>query len=218
MRLWKQDLGSVDPLLLKMVAELVRPGMMVWDLGANVGLFAFAAAFAAGPSGRVLAVEADGWLAGLIERSAREAPVSHAPVEVLAAAVSDLPGTAEFCIARRGRSGNHLQSVSGSTQTGGTREVHQVAAVTPDTLLSRSPAPQVVKIDVEGAEILCLHGAARLLREVRPVLFCEVAEENAEEAGTLLHDYGYALFDAATPAGRRQPLERAVWNTLALPA
>ena len=218
MRLWKRDLGAVDPFLLKIAAELVRPGMTVWDLGANVGLFAFAAAFAAGPSGRVLAVEADGWLAGLIERSAREAPASHARVEVLAAAVADVPGTVELCIARRGRAGNHLQSVPGSTQTGGTREVRQVMAVTPDTLLDRSPAPQVVKIDVEGAELLCLRGAARLLREVRPVLLCEVTAENAGEAGTLLRGHGYTLFDAATAPGQRRPLDRPAWNTLALPA
>jgi FkbM family methyltransferase len=217
MRFWKRDLGSVDPFLLRMAAELVRPGMVVWDLGANVGLFAFAAAFAAGPSGQVLAVEADDWLAGLIERSAREAPPNHARVEVLAAAVADVPGVAELCIARRGRAGNHLLSVSGSTQTGGTREVRQVAAVTPDALLNRSPAPQVVKIDVEGAELLCLRGAARLLEEVRPVLLCEVTEENAEAAGALLGGHGYTLFDAAAPAGRRHALDRAAWNTLALP-
>ena len=218
MKLWKRDLGSVDPLLLRMAAELVRPGMTVWDLGANIGLFSFAAAFAAGPAGRVLAVEADGWLAGLIARSAREAPASHAPVEALVAAVADAPGIAELCIARRGRAGNHLLRVPGSTQAGGTREVRQVAAVTLDTLLNRFPAPQVVKIDIEGAELLCLRGAARLLREIRPVIFCEVTGENAGEAGTLLRGYGYRLFDAATPAGGRQPLGRAVWNTLALPA
>lgn len=217
MRLWKRDLGAVDPFLLKMAAELVRPGMTVWDLGANVGLFAFAAAFAAGPSGRVLAVEADGWLAELIERSAREAPASHARVEAVAAAVADVPGTVELCIARRGRAGNHLQSVPGSTQTGGTREVRQVPAVTPDSLLDRSPAPQVVKIDVEGAELLCLRGAARLLREIRPILLCEVTAENAEGVGALLRGHGYTLFDAATDPGRRQSLDRPAWNTLALP-
>jgi FkbM family methyltransferase len=218
MRLWKRDLSAVDPFLLTMAAELVRPGMVVWDLGANVGLFTFAAAFAAGSSGRVLAVEADGWLAGLIERSAREAPADHARVEVLAAAVADVPGTAELCIARRGRAGNHLRSVPGSTQTGGTREVRQVIAVTPDNLLGRSPAPQVVKIDVEGAELLCLRGAARLLQKVRPILLCEVAAENAEGAGDLLRGHGYALFDAAAAPDLRRPLDRPAWNTLAVPA
>jgi FkbM family methyltransferase len=218
MRLWKRDLRAVDPFLLRMVAELVRPGMVVWDIGANVGLFTFASAFAAGPAGRVLAVEADAWLAGLIERSARETPATHAPVEVLAAAVSDASGTAELCIARRGRAGNYLQSVSGSTQTGGIREMREVAAFTLDSLLGRTPGPQVVKIDIEGAELLGLRGARRLLREVRPVLLCEVTGENADEAGVLLREADYTLVDAAAPPDRRQPLDRAVWNTLAIPA
>ena len=34
---WKRDLDRVDPYLLSMARELVRPGMMVWDIGANVG-------------------------------------------------------------------------------------------------------------------------------------------------------------------------------------
>jgi FkbM family methyltransferase len=192
--------------------------MTVWDVGANVGLFAFAAAFAAGPSGRVLAVEADDWLAGLLERSARGIPATHAPVETLAKAVADVAGAVELCIAKRGRAGNHLRCVSGSTQSGGSREVRQVGAVTLDGLLSRSPAPHLVKIDVEGAELLCLRGAGTLLAKVRPVLLCEVAEENAEEAGALLRGHRYTLFDAEIPAGRRRSLDRPVWNTLAIPA
>jgi len=216
MKLWKRDLGAADPFLLKIAAGLVKPGMTVWDVGANVGIFAFAAAFAAGPSGRVLAVEADGWLAELLRRSAREAPPSYAPVEILATAVADAPGTVELCIARRGRAGNHLSSVPGSTQTGGVREVLRVPAVTLDGLLDRSPAPQVLKIDTEGAELLCLRGAGRLLREVRPVVLCEIGEENAREAGDLLRGYGYKLFDAASfPDG--PPIDQPAWNTLALP-
>jgi hypothetical protein len=121
-----------------------------------------------------------------------------------------------FCIAERGRAGNHLEAVPGSTQTGGTREVRQVPAVTLDSLLERS-TPQLVKIDVEGAELLCLRGAERLLREVRPVLICEVAEENADEAGAILHRHGYEMQDAAAPAEERRPLERPVWNTVAFP-
>jgi len=216
MRLWQRDLGAVDPFLLRMAAGLVRPGMVVWDVGANVGLFAFAAAFAAGPAGRVLAVEADGWLAGLLQRSARSSPRAYARVEVLAAAVADSPGTVELCIAERGRAGNHLRSVAGSTQTGGVREVRQVTAVTLDSLLDRSPAPAVIKIDTEGAELLCLQGGERLLREIRPLLLCEVGDENAPAVGDLLRRHGYTMFDAAAHPGG-PPIGRPAWNTLAVP-
>lgn len=217
MRLWRRDLGAVDPYLLRMAAGLARPGMTVWDVGANVGLFAFAAAFAAGPGGRVLAVEADGWLAELLQRSSRTAPPTYARLEVLAAAVSDAPGTVELCIARRGRAGNHLRRVPGSTQTGGTREVRQVPAVTLDGLLDRFSPPDLVKIDAEGAELLILRGAERLLREFRPILLCEVVEENTRAVGSLLRGHGYTLFDAeAYPAG--PPVDQPTWNTLALPS
>jgi FkbM family methyltransferase len=216
MKLWQRDLGAVDPFLLKMAAELVQPRMVVWDVGANVGLFAFAAAFRAGPSGRVLAVEADGWLAQLLHRSACSSPRSYARVEVIAAAVSDVPGTVELCIAERGRAGNHLRSVPGSTQTGGVREVREVPAVTLDTLLARSPAPAVVKIDTEGAELLCLRGGERLLREIRPVLLCEVGDDNAPAVGDLLRGHGYTMFDAAAHPGG-PPIDRPAWNTLAIP-
>jgi FkbM family methyltransferase len=217
MKLWRRDLRAVDPFLLRMATELVRPGMVVWDVGANVGLFTFAAAFAAGPAGRVLAVEADSWLAKLIEHSAQEAPAAYARVETMVAAVSDVCGVAELCIAQRGRAGNHLQTASGSTQTGGTREIRQVAAVTLDELLNQYAEPQIVKIDVEGAELLCLRGAERLLRAVRPTLLCEVTGENADAVGALLHGHGYTLLDASALPSQRQPLDGPVWNTLAFP-
>lgn len=218
LRLWRRDLGAMDPLLLRLAAELTRPGDTVWDIGANVGLFAFAAAFAAGRAGRVVAVEADDWLAALVRRSAASAGSAYAPVDVLAAAVADRAGVLDLHIASRGRAGNHLGLVAGSTQTGGSREARKVPAVTLDGLLDAFPPPRVLKIDVEGAEALCLRGAGRLLAEVRPVLLCEVAEENAAEVGARLRDHRYALHDAAAPPGSRPFLQAPVWSTLAVPA
>jgi FkbM family methyltransferase len=217
LKLWKRDLAQADPLLLRLATELVAPGNTVWDVGANVGLFAFAAAHHAGPSGRVLAVEADDWLAALLRRSAATVGPAYAPVDVLAAAVADRSGVADLWIAERGRAGNHLRSTGGSTQTGGRREVRKVVTVTLDDLLDAFAAPRLVKIDVEGAEALCLQGAERLLSEVRPTIVCEVAEENGGAVGDRLRRHGYTLFDAAAPADRRQPLAAPVWNTLAVP-
>jgi FkbM family methyltransferase len=215
--LWKRDLSRVDPLLLRLAAERVHAGATVWDVGANVGLFAFAAAYAAGPSGHVVAVEADDWLAGLLRRTAREPASGYAPVEVLAAAVADRPGIGELWVAARGRAGSHLSAVAGSTQTGGRREARKVVAVTLDGLLDAFAAPHLVKIDVEGAEGLCLRGAERLLSAIRPIVVCEVAADNAAEVGERLRRHGYALYDAALPVEQRKPLAVPVWNTLALP-
>src|SRR5947209_3772385 len=103
-------MGKVDPFLLSMVRELVRPGMHVWDIGANVGLFSFAAAAL---GAEVLAVEADSWLANLIQRSAL---LNKLPVTVLAAAVSERQGISKLYLSESGRSSNSLNG-SGPAQT-----------------------------------------------------------------------------------------------------
>lgn len=217
LRYWRPGLGAADPLLLRLAAELVVSGARVWDVGANVGLFAFAAAFRAGPGGEVVAVEADDWLAGLLRRSARRMPPGYAPVAVVTAAVAEAPGIAELCIARRGRAASHLGDVAGSSQAGGTREVAHVAQAPLDALLTRFAPPQVVKIDVEGAEVRCLAGAERLLAEARPAIVCEVATANAAAAAAILVRHRYTIFDATAAPAARVPLAAAPWSTLALP-
>ena len=70
---------------------------------------------------------------------------------------------------------------------------------------------------MEGAEALCFRGAERLLREIRPVLVCEVSGENAAEVGDRLRRSGYTLLNAAAAPGERLPLSAPAWNTLAVP-
>jgi hypothetical protein len=102
-------------------------------------------------------------------------------------------------------------------QTGGERERQWVITVTLDWLLGWFPAPAVLKIDIEGAEVLALRGAERVLGEVRPRLLLEVYDENADEVGAILREYGYRLFDAEARPEGRTPLSRPAYNTLALP-
>jgi FkbM family methyltransferase len=214
LKLWWPVLEATDPALFAWVSEFVADGDVVWDIGANVGLFAFAAAARAGASGRVVAVEADIWLANLLRRSARPSK-QRAPVDVLPVAVSDAVDVASFQIAERGRAANFLADACGSSQAGGIRETQQVMSVTLDWLLERFPAPNVLKIDVEGAELQALSQAQRLLAQVRPVILCEVRERHTEAISELLHAHSYTLYDLA--ARRREPLKLAAFNTLALP-
>jgi FkbM family methyltransferase len=204
LKFWKPNPEDFDPSLFATVREIVKPGDVVWDVGANVGLFAFAAA-ARGAT--VVALEPDVWLASLLRRSIAE---NGCPVSVLAAAASDSVGIADFVIAQRGRAANHLAG-AGTDQAGGVRETHKTPTVTLDSLLKYFPAPSVLKIDVEGFELQVLRGALELLEKHRPSINCEVLEDHREEVTALLRRYGYRLFDSTFT----KPVERAVWNTLA---
>jgi FkbM family methyltransferase len=199
-----------------MVEELVRPGDVVWDIGANVGLFSFAAAGIAGSRGQVIAVEPDGWLVSLLRRSSNLRDPARAPVVVIPAAVSDSTGLARLHIASRARSANFIDGVQ-VTEAGGTRRIDSVIAVTLDWLLENLPPPQVLKIDVEGMEHRVLQGAKELLAKVRPRIWCEVLPRNADATSNILHSAGYEIFNGQIEPSERQPLAKAVWDTLASP-
>lgn len=217
LKLWRYHLYRFHPVLFDAAAELVFFGARVWDVGANVGLFAFAASYLAGAKGKVHAIEPDPFLASLLRRSAALQSHDRAPVEVIEAAATLESGTVELSIARRGRAANHLVIVKGSSQAGGVRTVVKVAAVTLDGMLDTDPAPDVVKIDIEGAEVIALRGATRLLSESRPRIFCEVSPGNARAVGALLASFDYDVLDASVPKTERSPLAVAPWNTLAIP-
>jgi len=199
--------------------QCVRSGDCVWDIGANVGVFAFAAAARAGPRGEVLAVEADGWLAELMRRTVAETALSAAPVGVLCAAIAAEHSLLLFATPERARSGSHLSTTPGAGEEliGRTAATHPVVTITLDWLLERRRKPDVLKIDVEGAELAVLEGARHLLRTHRPRLLLEVYEPSADAITALLHGLGYELFDHSADRAGRQPVARAVYNTLALP-
>jgi FkbM family methyltransferase len=213
LRYLRPNLNGVDPVLLRLVADFVRPGHSVWDIGANLGLFSFAAAATAGPQGSVLAVEPDTTLVGLLRRTAAS-NCRYGEVDVMPVAVADALTVGRFNIARRNRSTSHLAGF-GTSQTGGVRSIQLVPTVTLNWLAANFRRPDVIKIDVEGAEMQVLDGAADVLRDA-PVLICEVAGHNAEAVTDLLMSYGYTLYDGALPAGERIPVTAAPHTTLAI--
>lgn len=213
----KPGTSGFDQSLLQLARTHVREDSVVWDVGANVGVFAFAAAGLA-PRGAVIAVEPDIWLAGLLRRSVGNQESGVTPVRVIPCAVSATVGVAEFVIAMRGRASNYLAEAGGWSQSGGARERVYVPTLTLDTLLASQPRPSFVKIDTEGAEVMALRGAERLLTEVRPTIYIEVGKENAAEATSLLKAARYRIFDSNLPLSGQSPLPGCVQDTLAVPA
>ena len=178
-------LGTYERHKQERFARAIAPAMTVYDIGANVGLYTLIAADRVGDSGRVVAFEpvpanvrflhAHLKLNGFSDRT-----------NIVEAAVSDRKGEACFDLAPDRRFEGRL------AETGALR----VAVTTLDSILGEGslPQPQVIKIDVEGAELAVLNGAQRLLSEIRPVLF--LATHGADvhrECCILLKQSGYEL-------------------------
>jgi FkbM family methyltransferase len=208
--------SRIDPSLLRCARELVRAGDVVWDIGANIGLFTFAAAARAGKDGKVVAVEPDAWIVQLLRRSCAIQAPSSSSVTVVPVAVGSDVSLRYFSIAVRSRASNALVGY-GNTQMGGEAERQLVVTVNLDWLLTWLPAPNMIKIDVEGAELEVLKDQSRMLTEIRPIILCEVGSKNAEAIGGILKNSSYVLFDGEKTLVNAQPSNRAPWSTVAVP-
>lgn len=208
-----------DPKLLDIARMLVETNASVWDVGANVGLFASAAAFHSGRDGAVLAIEADFDAVALLNQTRKLHEPGHAPITILPVAVSDRCGVVKFDIAKRARAANAIQGF-GSTQTGGVMETRTLPCATLDSLLAHFRAPDVLKIDVEGAELGVLRGAGHVIGSVRPFIYCEVQGSTRNEAVALLTDNGYRVMDGDRFDGNGIPLDANgdTSNLLAIPS
>jgi len=169
-------------------------GKDVWDIGANVGIVSLLCARHGAT--RVVAFEPGEVNIARLEDH-RQANPSIAPrVEVIPAAVSDVDGEAELLAGDAGAEG---QITSPGVQLWqdprqGARAVI-VKAIRLDSLLGEGrPGPGLLKIDVEGAEVLVLAGAHHLLRHSRPAILLEVHNRDAYRACVdLLKPAGYAV-------------------------
>ncbi len=128
----------------------LRPGDVVWDIGANVGLYTRIFLDGVGPAGRVVAVEP----APQSARACREL-ADDGRLTVVEAAVGDTVGSVRMDIGADATAVTNRVGADGS---------HTVQMVTGDSLLQRfGTPPTLVKIDVEGFEIHVLRGMSRVL-------------------------------------------------------
>lgn len=202
--------------LLGFADRFVNPGDVVWDIGANMGMFALPAATKASFT---LAVEPDPFNQSLLHRTLAANP--DLKIDVVPVAVASEFGVAKFNIPVRGRSANSLAATSHmGTQTGGVRQQFTVLTVGTDWLLDHYPAPQFVKVDAEGAETMILESGPRLLAEARPVFVIEMPNENADACAAIFRANNYVFASSYATLTHEALVDdlHNVWDVLAVPA
>lgn len=207
---------AIDPVHRRFIRNWVLPSSIVWDVGANLGLFAFPAALKA-RAGRVYCFEPDIDLARNLRRSVSLPENKSLDISVLDLALFDADGTASFEISKYSRAMNRIQGAGRWNDK--KVAVEQVVLVTTsriDTLAETLLPPTILKIDVEGAELKVIEGAAATIEAHRPCILIEISGPLRRPVGELFRRLNYVLLDgrAASPL----PLSYPAWDTIAIPA
>lgn len=182
--------GIYDLLVTEALLRLVDVGELAVDAGANVGYTSAVLARAAGPGGRVVAVEPQPQVFALLERNATRWRTRSdlAPVELRRVGLAASAGDG-VVIAPPGFSANRGTSVTVARSDG---DGDPIALVALDDIVGGPIG--VLKLDVEGRELDVLRGTARLLAAgaIRDLVF----EENAAyptPVTDLLEGCGYTI-------------------------
>ena len=197
-RKWRARACAKEPWTVAWLDNRVRPGDVVFDLGANVGVFSFIAATRLSGRGTVVAFEpAYANYARLCENivlNAFEAIVIPVPLPV-----SNANGLQAFShrSLEPGQSRHGFSGTPWSPGEGASKYYTQpMLAMTLDDLVERFglPAPTHVKIDVDGAERQVLEGATRTLSDASvQSLMIEIEVGYRDEIRRRLDSFGFRL-------------------------
>jgi len=165
---------------VRYVRSILRSGDTAIDAGAHIGFFTMQMAAIVGPAGKVYAFEPLDPNADLLEQSIVENRFSDRIV-FQRAAVGAASGTATltFPVETLNSGGAYLLRDGTLPLTGNVKK--SVPLVALDDVALRRPV-RLIKMDVEGAEPQVIRGAARLLKEDRPIILSELHPTQLERA------------------------------------
>jgi FkbM family methyltransferase len=167
----------------RLFVDSIRPGQTVFDIGANVGFYTLLASHLVGPSGRVVSFEPLPRNLGYLHRHLAANRIQN--VTVFEGAVSNYTGTAHF-------DAGVVPEMAHLATSGGI----EVKVFKLDDLLAAGlvPGPDLLKIDVEGAEADVIRGAEKLIRDHRPKILLATHNDTVhEECWGLLEERGYGV-------------------------
>ncbi len=186
-----------EPETTRSLLATLKPGQTVFDIGANRGYVTLIAALKVGASGRVHSFEPNPKVRAELSEHVQMNRVADR-VTICSDALSDLAGQdVTFYVST-------LESNTGLSSLTPSAELLNSQALSPDhTITVRTntldqyvelhdlTAPiDLIKIDVEGAELMVLNGAERTLRE-RPPRRWIIETEPGSKACRLLTSHGY---------------------------
>jgi len=191
--------GRYEPNEFCVLDRVLKPGMGFVDVGANVGLYSLFAARKVGESGVVLAIEASSRECWQLQRNVQLNALTN--VRVVNVAVTNRTGEVDLMVAPAAHGGHN--TLGGFAYGTPLEHKERVRAARIDDLVPEQGLSRVdmVKMDIEGAELAAIQGAEQTLGKFRPLLLLEVSDRSLQHqnasSGKLLDfvmSFGYRIY------------------------
>ena len=190
--------GFYEFVLGNVFSALLRPGMTVVDAGAHAGEYTLLASRKVGPRGRVLSVEPLPRNRSRLLRNIQLNGLTN--VTVVPAALSNVSGSADFFVPDEDPYA--LASLFQRNGHGVSASRITVTTVTVDSVVKAENIEQIdlMKVDVEGAELLVFEGAGETIARCKPAIVFEINDLYTKDGFTsapsidALRDLEYRLY------------------------
>ena len=189
--------GAYEAHVLGALERLLPEGGYFIDVGANIGLHSLVAARRVGPSGTVDAIEPEPFCRGRLEQ---HIVLNHCEnIRCFPYALSDQTGTAVLHLSppeNLAKSSLRETNVTMGLSTPSQGSVTVETRTLDEHVLSRGRAPDLLKVDVEGAELLVISGGTQTLShpDSAAILF-EASDLQAAPFGYKISDLKAKLVD-----------------------
>jgi FkbM family methyltransferase len=209
--------GTYDREILEKIAALAKPGWTAWDCGTYLGYYTCFLARLVGPTGKVCAFEPDPTNFARTQRAVALNGLTN--VSLIQAAIGESSGEIDLLV--NAGTNSHLPGVyvGADRESYARKEKHETVIKVrclslDDAYFAEGAArPDIIKIDIEGAEMLALPQTRRLCREVRPLFVLELHNPECDRAAwDWSQEQGYSLQSIAT--GRTLTRAEDVGGTL----
>ena len=210
--------GDYESSVSKLFLSILEEGNNVIDIGANIGYYSLLSSSAVGENGKVFSFEASPLIYSKLQENIALNNAEN--IYAKSAAVGDKKGEVILFEADESHLGiSSLRRLEGNNS----REIH-IEMITLNSSLSQFPTINLIKVDVEGAEMKVFKGIESIINRDFPFLIFEVTDHMLNQLGSSktellnwVREKGYDLYQIGDESLGSIHNEKRQFNALAVP-